>query len=84
MKNGLKRTWMKVAWKWNSDDIKENLQNFEDSIKISCSRKLKKCNKLIKNLNLQICTAIGCISTPNIESGTFTVFLSTPTGTTRA
>ena len=34
VKNGLKRTWMKIAWKWNSDDIKENLQNFEESIKI--------------------------------------------------
>lgn len=34
VKNGLKRTWMKLAWKWNSDDIKENLQNFEDSIQI--------------------------------------------------
>ena len=34
VKNGLKRTWMKVAWKWNSDDIKQNLKNFEDSIKI--------------------------------------------------
>ncbi len=34
MKNGLKRTWMKIAWKWNSDDIKANLQNFEDSIQV--------------------------------------------------
>jgi DNA repair exonuclease SbcCD ATPase subunit len=35
VKNGIKRSWMRVAWHWNSDDIKENLRNFEDSIKVN-------------------------------------------------
>jgi hypothetical protein len=34
IKNGLKRSWIKASWNWNSDNIKDDLKNFEESIKV--------------------------------------------------
>jgi hypothetical protein len=34
IKNGLKRSWLKASWNWNSDNIKDDLKNFEESIKV--------------------------------------------------
>lgn len=34
IKNGLKRSWIRASWNWNSDNIKDDLKNFEESIKV--------------------------------------------------